>query len=512
MPLVGAPTFAPGVLTADQLNSLVSLLENKFSGGIVSADISWPLTAGGNIDMVQFEILNLYKLWNVRNLAERDSGTTLQEVFDDVNSEGGGVVLLPANSEEIVGTGGVEVGPNTLIMGQGRTSIFSTSGTATNHMFRNMAHGDSGIKFVNCKLDNSGTAGGAFDIIGFTRVSACQLVDVWMVVDAEHGLSLETNSAGSTNTNVEVVRGQFDVTGGVSALSATDALGFKVRGAKFNLSGGAALLYAALGAASIGEDIIFEGNEVVVDDAYSSSSEYVVSLTGGNTNGLSGCSVSHNQIQAGAAVIDRVIDVLGTNAGVGTKIFDNTIVANGVAEAIVRVQAEIKGDYSQNTISSSGDCIGMLIGGTTSGGTENACVAFTCSGNKVLVDNDAAYVFVHPGVGVDFNGAVISGNYGECAAATGCFQLWNVGSATTTTRVFHLAIFGNNASESAYGWETFSAMGTSQGGSPGIANDSYLTVTGNIFPATDFADSGGDFANSIDAGATVHYVQIGNVT
>ena len=74
MPLVGAPDFAPGILTADQLNSLVSLLEAKFSGGIVTEDISWPLTAGGNLDMVQFEILNLYKLWNVRNLAERDSG------------------------------------------------------------------------------------------------------------------------------------------------------------------------------------------------------------------------------------------------------------------------------------------------------------------------------------------------------------------------------------------------------------------------------------------------------
>lgn len=513
MPLVGAPTFAPGILTADQLNSLVTLLEEKFDGGIGTDDLGWPFTAGGNIDMAQFELLHLYKLWNVYNLAERDSSTTLQDVFDAVAGAGGGVVLLPANETETIGTGGVEVGPNTLIIGQGRTSIFATSGVLTNHMFRNVAAGNSGIKFVNCKLTNEGASGGTFDIIGFSRVEACQLIDVWMVVARENGVSFETNSAGSTNTNNAIIRGQFDVDGGAAVVSATDVKGLKIRGAKINLQSGSsisAVVYSALGAASFGEGIHIEGNEVLVDDSVTGGT--VFGFTGGATNGIPKCAVSGNEVEVGDSQIDYIIDF---NSALGALHAAHNEINGDVQLAAIRVQNSAAGTIidDNDIYTAGGTGIGILIGGTARSGSVAACKNFICSNNRVSAKS-SAFVFVHPGSGNHFSSSIISGNTGISGTAGEAeFEIWNLGSATTTTYTGHLSISNNiaDASTSAYGWKNYSDMGSTQGGSFGIASNSYLNFVGNVVQGTDLADSGGDFANTTTGGSGPHYSQTGNV-
>lgn len=517
MPLVGSPTFAPGILTADQLNSLVTILEQKFDGGIGTDDISWPLSAGGNIDMVQHDILHLYKLWNVRNLAERDSATTVQDVFDEVAGEGGGVILLPANNTETLGTEGVEVGPNTLVMGQGRSSVFATTGTLTNHMFRNAANDDSGIKFVNCKLTNEGAAGGAFDIIGFSRVSACQLVDVYLVVDRENGVSFETNSSGDTNTDNRIIRGQIDVQdGGDAGVYATDVKGLRIEGVKFNLSAGTALTYAANGAASFGQSIRFSGNEVLVDDA--STSTKVVLLTAGSTNGLDKLRVESNDIECGLCDLDVVIDVVGVAAGHGPVISHNDIVGEEVTGAAIRLQNSVGAVVEDNDVNVFGVTnggIGILIGGTARGGSAAGCKNFVCSDNRVK-SGGSSYVFVHPGSGNTFESSVISANVGTGNTATEAeFEIWNLGSATTTTRAFSLVIDGNSAdpaSPTTIGWQNYSDMGSTQGGSAGIAHPSYLTVTSNVIVGSDFSDSGGDFANTQTGASPDFYAHGQNIT
>lgn len=512
MPLVGAPTFAPGILTADQLNSLVTLLEQKFDGGIGTDDISWPLSAGGNIDMVQHDILHLYKLWNVRNLAERDSATTVQDVFDEVAGEGGGVILLPANSTETLGTGGVEVGPNTLVMGQGRTSIFATSGTLTNHMFHNAANGDSGIKFVNLKATNAGASGGAFDIFGFTQVEACQLIDVYMVVARENGVSFDTSSPGSANTNNAVLRGQIDLDGGDVGVFATDVVSLRVAGVDFNLLSGdaSAVKYAASGNDSNGEKINILNNDVTVDDSVTGG--VVFSITAGSTLGTLKVNISQNDVKCGAGALSGVIDLAGAG-GAGPHIYQNNI--NGtLADFAVRVQNTVGGlMVDDNDIYTTGTNIGVLIGGSARSGSVSACKNFLCTNNRVKAKS-SAFVFVHPGSGNHFETSVIAGNVGISGTSGEAeFEIWNLGSATTTTYSFHLVI-GDNAADtttSTYGWKNYSNMGSTQGGSAGIANNSYLTVTNNLIPGTDFADSGGDFASTQDNNTPVFYAHGQNI-
>ena len=263
MPLVGAPTFAPGVLTADQLNSLVALLEAKFAGGITTEDISWPLTAGGAIDMNQFELLHLARLWNTRNLAERASTDSVQDVLDDVNSEGGGVILLPSNSTETIGTAGVTVGSNTIIIGEGDTSVFATAGTATNHMFRNKANGNSNIQFLNLKLDNTNTGGGAFNIVNMQRVTKTRFTDLTLAVAAENGIVLTSDSAATSCVDAKIIRVKGTLTNtGDNLVLMKDVQDVTIDDCNFAIStNGSAIGFSAVGATSNASNIQITNNK-----------------------------------------------------------------------------------------------------------------------------------------------------------------------------------------------------------------------------------------------------------
>jgi hypothetical protein len=515
LPLVGAPTFSPGILTADQLNSLVALLEDKFSGGIVTADLSWPMTAGGNIDMVQFEILNLYKLWNVRNLAERDSGTTLQDVFDDVVADGGGVVLLPAGSTEIIGTDGIEVGPNTLVVGQGWSSVFATSGSATNHLFHNAAAGDSNISFMNLKIDNT-NGSGSFDALGFNRIAKMKLVDVWLLIGNQNGLSFETNSAGNPSQDIKLDRCRLDMESSSSLIFADDVKNLKVTNSDINLEAGRALTYTAKAAGSFGEAICFSGNRVVLDDAHTfTTGSAVIGLTGGSTHGLDMCRVEGNEIECGAAVVDGMVIDVANSLGAGPYINDNMIDAASSTGVAIRAQTCTGLQVKDNDVYIAGTAsIGILIGGTARSGSETGCTNFTVSDNEVIAD-ETCIVLVHPGSGTSFGSSVISGNVGEAIDGSFAeFEIWNLG-AEPTTYIFQLVISNNIAisTSSTAGWINYVAMGTNRGGNAGAANDSDLIVIGNIMNGTLFHDSNAntDFFNTSSASGAQGFQNVGNV-
>ena len=208
-----------------------------------------------------------------------------------------------------------------------------------------------------------------------------------------------------------------------------------------------------------------------------------------------------SEIETGAADIDRLIDVVGSSVGSGS-ICGNIINCDALAEAGIRIQTFNNFRVSENEIycvtSGAVDLpIGILIGATARGGTENGCTKFLCQDNNVT-SNGPCIVITHPGSGTNFGGSVVSGNSGFTVdTSVGEFEMWNLG-AHPTTFVFHLTISDNHAdvdSTSVAGWVNYTGVGTTRGGRAGDAAASYLNVVGNTFPGTVFDDAaaGADF-------------------
>jgi hypothetical protein len=501
MPLVGAPTFAPGVLTADQLNSLVELLEAKFAGGITTEDISWPLTAGGNIDMDQFELLHLARLWNTRNLAERASTESVQDVLDDINSEGGGVMLLPSNSTETIGTAGVTVGSNTIIIGEGDTSIFATAGTATNHMFRNKANGNSNIQFINLKLTNTNTGGGAYNIVNMQRVTKMRFTDLTLAVGAENGLVLTSDSAGTSCVDAKFVRVKGALTsGGDNLVLLKDVQDVTIDDCNFTIStNGSAIGFSAVGATSNASKIAIVNNKL--DLAYAATAS-MFSMVGPATTNFLGLNIVNNQMSNSVAASSIHIDVRYAGLG-GLHIVDNTILDLGGGasfDAGIRVRTAANFSVESNNIS--GGTVSILLGADARSGSAATVSDYVCSNNVVTCATGGTCIaFVHNGTSMN---CIISENkVFSDSTTTGAFEIWNL-AAHPTTLVFSAIITGNKAvrGSSTLGWVNYTGMGTTRGGRAGAANNSYLLFMHNNVQGTVVSGAAGaDFDTYTATGA-----------
>jgi hypothetical protein len=499
MPLVGAPTFAPGVLTADQLNSLVALLEAKFAGGITTEDISWPLTAGGAIDMNQFELLHLARLWNTRNLAERASTDSVQDVLDDINSEGGGVMLLPSNSTETIGTAGVTVGSNTIIVGEGDTSIFATAGTATNHMFRNKANGNSNIQFVNLKLDNTNTSGGAFNVVNMQRVTKTRFTDLTLAVGAESGIVLTSDSAGTSCVDAKFVRVKGSLTNtGDNLVLLKDVQNVTIDDGDYTIStGGSAIAFSAVGATSNAEKISIINNKL---DLTFNTSTSLFNMVGPTTTQFLGLNINNNQMSVSAvSSTSIIIDVNHAGLG-GTHITDNEIIGGANFEAGIRVQNAAGFSVESNNIS--GGTISILIGGSTRGGSVATASDYVCSNNVITCATGGTCIaFVHNGTTMN---CIISENkVFSDSTTTGAFEIWSL-AAHPTTKVFSAIITGNKAvrGSSTIGWANYTDMGSTRGGRAGAANNSFLIfMHNNVQGVLVGSGAGNDFDTYTTAGA-----------
>lgn len=131
MPITGLPTFTSGILTAAQLNAIVTALEDKFASKIGTGDLTWPLVAGGNINMGQYSVTNLGSLWGIYDLSARAAGDSIQDVLDAAAAAGGGYVILPGGYSETLPDGGITVGNNVFLVGHGKASQLTMSSSAT---------------------------------------------------------------------------------------------------------------------------------------------------------------------------------------------------------------------------------------------------------------------------------------------------------------------------------------------------------------------------------------------
>ena len=504
--------FSPGVLTAAQLNALVDAVVAKFNGQVTTGDILFPLTAGGNIDMSQFDLLHVYKFWQSRNLSERASSVTFQDVLDQVNTAGGGIVLLPANSTEIVGTTGVTVGTNTVIMGQGDTSIFNTSGTFTNHMFRNKANGNSGIMFVGCRI--VGPTSGAFDAIAMTRTQNLKFVDCLLETYQKNAVSLRSDSAGSSclDTHFERCRFQMATTASCVGLLAQDVQRLHVSNCKFDfqVSSSVGISLTALGATSNLEQVHIEHNDFIHT---AGATQTDVLVAAGATNGIAAMSILDNDIKGASGTNTFGIDVDGGvyTVNASLRICDNDI-RGQFDSAAVRIRNCAMFHVDRNDINISGTGIGILTGATARSGAVASCGLFSCK-NNIVVAAATCYVFTVPASST--MRGTIANNTGSCSSGTVAeFEIWSTG-ANPTTATFDTIITGNmvdDASASVASWRCYTGIGATQGGRCGAANNSNLIFSANNAISTTFGGAGAndDFHN-VSEGTTRMYQALGNI-
>ncbi len=171
MAFANLPEFtARQILTAALLNQIITALQG-FS--TQTADISWPLTAGGNIDMdSQYTIVNMQTLWNITNA---DEYASLDAAVTAVEATSGGCLFIPPHTT-IDGSTGITIdSSNFWIVGCGPTSIIDlSSGTGP---LIDTAASLSNVGLMNLQLKNSGATASA-DAVVFRRTTGARLINV----------------------------------------------------------------------------------------------------------------------------------------------------------------------------------------------------------------------------------------------------------------------------------------------------------------------------------------------
>jgi hypothetical protein len=352
---------------------------------------------------------------------------------------------------------------------------------------------------MSCKLDNSGAAGGAFDIVGLQRTVRAKFVDCWFLVDRENGISLRTDSSGSSCTDTVIDRCHFDVQdGGDTGVLMKDVQGARVERCDFDLAAGTAVTFSANGATSNAERVFVNDNDVLFGAASTADQAFV--MDGPTTSYFKGLDVCRNHIDVGANAATHVIQVSGAMLG-ATVINQNTIRGSGGATSCIRVTNSASFCVNSNNIIFTGaGTIGILIGATARAGTVSACTAYTCA-NNVVDTPSSNYVFCHPGTGTNFGNAVVTGNSGVGATEAN-YEIWGLDGDPTSYTMRFTAV-GNHASGAvAANWAVYQDRGSSTGGRAGNANDSWLIFRNNICAGTTIGNAAGDHFRETDTAGT----------
>lgn len=181
---VTLPTFEEREkLLHDKLNAAMQAIAAKFLSGVSTADLAWPLTAEGNLDMSIHYIVNGRKIWDVTNAVEY---ATLDDAIGDANS--GGTVFIPPNTP-ITTSGEVDFSNIGAIIGAGASSVIRfTSGASTSLL---LATAGTNMLIANVTLDGNSSAG---TVIGVDLQGATETVfhNVWFKNFSAAAVSIES--------------------------------------------------------------------------------------------------------------------------------------------------------------------------------------------------------------------------------------------------------------------------------------------------------------------------------
>jgi len=130
---VSLPTFTyKEILLYQKLNAAMAAIQARFSAGIGAADLQWPVTAEGNLNMSTFNVVGGKQIWKYINAETYGTtGTAFATAVSDAGA--GGVVLVPPDTT-ITSDGGVNISDMGAIIGSGPSSVLKlvSAAAATN--------------------------------------------------------------------------------------------------------------------------------------------------------------------------------------------------------------------------------------------------------------------------------------------------------------------------------------------------------------------------------------------
>lgn len=150
------PTFIDKeIVTPEKLNNFVQALESKFTAGLGSAEIAWPLIAGGDLYMNDYSIIGGAKILGMVNAgAPKYAADFALALTDGAN----GCIFIPPNTTVAI-DGESFAGNSLTIIGSGPTSIIKLSDSASaGYMLRNSV-ATASISLHNLTLDGNSQTG-----------------------------------------------------------------------------------------------------------------------------------------------------------------------------------------------------------------------------------------------------------------------------------------------------------------------------------------------------------------
>lgn len=198
------PTFVDKeIVTPEKLNTFVQAIEAKFTAGLGTAEIQWPLIAGGNLIMGTNEITGATKIMKVVNAEQY---ATLQAAL---TAGSGGIVYIPPNTT-IQADGVSLIGTTCAIVGAGPTSVLKVSDSpSAGYFMRNDSMG-AGTQFLiaNLTFDGNSEAGG--DGLFLRHTDSAIVHNCWFKNWAGSALRLTSGAgSGDDSENVHVTDCEF---------------------------------------------------------------------------------------------------------------------------------------------------------------------------------------------------------------------------------------------------------------------------------------------------------------
>ncbi len=264
------PTFIDKeIVTPEKLNDFVQALEAKFAAGLSSAEIVWPLNAGGDLQMGDWNITEGQSIWGIFNADQYTDDW--DSCLSDAGS--GGCIVIPPNTTVTMDASAM-TGSSLTIKGSGPSSILQLEAGATGTFaLRNSTVGFS-FKLENLTVDGAD--------IGANRGIILQGADdvvIHNVLFKDFPLSsLYLTSIGGVGcSDVKITDNTFE--GGASfQIEGDDVADLVIKGNSFKTAAKTAIMLEASGATADMLRIEVEGNNFLtcVGD--------VISILGGDGN------------------------------------------------------------------------------------------------------------------------------------------------------------------------------------------------------------------------------------
>jgi hypothetical protein len=162
--------FDEEILPYEKLNAAMDAITARFAAGIGSADLSWPLTAEGDLDMAGNDILYVNRIANIL-VADPNNYAKLADVIAAASS--GDVVLVPPDTTVTADSGDSLPSGGLSIVGAGPSSVIKFSGSPAGGWMIQATSGTN-LKFGNMTLDGNSAAGtgqAGLDMQGVTNLS-----------------------------------------------------------------------------------------------------------------------------------------------------------------------------------------------------------------------------------------------------------------------------------------------------------------------------------------------------